>query len=214
MFPIFLYAKTAKVSFVRGTVNYEINNKSKKLKSKNTVLQGGKITTAAKSMTIITFPDGTKAKVGPNSKLVLNEISQGDKKDRTRLSLLLGSTFIKVNKKSKTPKIFLRAGQVSMGVRGTEFFTSYAHNKKEDRHDLWMCVNEGTVEVKSQNNKKTTIVKEGEGIFIVNKKDVKKPRPFAWTKKLNWNMDESKGSVEHKLDISKAYYDLLDQEYD
>jgi len=207
-----IHSKTAKISFVRGSVDYQLKSKKKKLSKNTKILQGGKITTAAKSMAIITFPDGAKAKVGPNSQFVVNEIQQG-KKGKTALSLLRGSVFIKVIKKSDKPNIYLKAGSVSMGIRGTEFFTSYAHNKKEDREDLWMCVNEGKVEVTSQ-DKKSIIVKEGEGIFIVDKKKITKPKPYAWTKKLNWNMDETKGSVEHKLDISKAYYDLLDQEYD
>ncbi len=39
------------------------------------------------------------------------------------------------------------------------------------------------------------------------------PKPFEWTKGLNWNMDPAKGKVEDTTSMAKAYADLLDEDY-
>lgn len=96
-----------------------------------------------------------------------------------------------------------------MGVRGTELFASYGTGK-----DVWMCVNEGIVSVRSKKEKKGTLVKAGEGVVVKKGKWTSKPKPLAWTKKLNWNMDPASGDVVNKVSIESAYSDLLDEDYD
>ena len=96
-----------------------------------------------------------------------------------------------------------------MGVRGTEFFASYGSGK-----DIWMCVNEGIVSVKSKSENKQTLVNAGEGVVIKKGSGTSKPKPLAWTKKLNWNMDPKVGEVVNKVSIEAAYSDLLDEDYD
>jgi hypothetical protein len=98
-----------------------------------------------------------------------------------------------------------------MGVRGTTFFIS-AGDKKMD-FDTWMCVKEGLVSAKRSKSDKTVLVKTGEGVKLSRTQKVESPRPLPWTQGLNWEFDTSK-DIENKVDITNAYKDLLDNEYD
>lgn len=118
----------------------------------------------------------------------------------------------KLKGKSANPKVILRAKSIAMGVRGTEFFASFG--PKGHREDFWMCVNEGKVKVTSKESKKGVTVNEGEGIQITAGKEIEKPKPYEWTKKLNWNADPKKGKTENEVELDGIYNDLLDQDYD
>ena len=108
-------------------------------------------------------------------------------------------------------KFVVKTKNASFGVRGTEFFISYG---KDRAKDAWMCVNEGLVRVSPKDSKESVDVKAGEGVQVKDKKSVSTPKPLAWTSKLNWNLDSSKGQLENKVNIDDAYTDLLDQDYD
>jgi ferric-dicitrate binding protein FerR (iron transport regulator) len=97
-------------------------------------------------------------------------------------------------------------------VRGTRVFTAFgrAHGKSRD---LWVCVNEGAVEVGSNSSPERLRVAAGQGVLIKGETDLTKPRPYDWTKKLNWNMDAAQGAVQDKTNLDSAYSDLLDQDY-
>ena len=77
-----------------------------------------------------------------------------------------------------------------------------------------MCVNEGKVHVTDSATNSEVEVNAGEGIVIPTDKQIPKPRAYAWTKKLNWNMDASRGPVEDTTDLKGAYKDLLRNNYD
>ena len=99
------------------------------------------------------------------------------------------------------------------GVRGTEFFVAYG--RTIDRYpDIWLCVNDGRVEVKVLDTDEKIIVEEGKGINIVGGTRLTRPRPYAWTRRLNWNTDPAQGEVVDRTDLEQAYSDLLDQDYD
>ena len=99
-----------------------------------------------------------------------------------------------------------------MGVRGTEFFTAYSQDKKKS-DDLWMCVNEGVVEIVTDKSSEKVIVKEGQGVFINKGIKATAPKKYSWTKKLNWNLDPGNGELENSA-MNDMYQDLLDQDYD
>ena len=204
-----LLANNATVVFIKGNVK---DSKSKSIKKNQSLTEGTIINTGANSFVVLKFPHGNKVKLSENSQLKISKIAP--KKDgQTRISLLKGSSFIKVLKsqfsKGQKSKFVLRTRTTAMGVRGTEFFASYGTGK-----DVWMCVNEGIVSVRAKSEKKSTFVKAGEGIVVKDGNKTSKPKPLKWTKKLNWNMDPSTGSVENKVSIESAYTDLLDQDYD
>jgi hypothetical protein len=57
------------------------------------------------------------------------------------------------------------------------------------------------------------LVKEGEGVLLPGGRKTTKPRPYDWTKGLNWNMDPASGAVDDATDLDAAYGDLRDQDY-
>ncbi|MFT6068631.1 MAG: hypothetical protein ACJAT2_003725 [Bacteriovoracaceae bacterium] len=202
-------ANSATIVFIKGEVK---DAKNVTLKKDQKLPQGTIINTGAGSFAVLQLPHGNKVKVGENSQLKISKLSK-KKVGQTRLALFKGSSFIKVIKsklaKGEKSKLILRTRTTAMGVRGTEFFASYGTGK-----DVWMCVNEGIVSVRSKTEKKATLVKAGEGIIVKDGNKTSEPKPLKWTKKLNWNMDPASGDLENKVSIESAYTDLLDQDYD
>jgi len=84
----------------------------------------------------------------------------------------------------------------------------------EEEPDLWLCVNEGTVEVAIPTTGQSVMVKQGEGINILAGLRATEPRFFPWTRELNWNFDPGTGDVYDNTNLDDAYADLLDQDYD
>ena len=98
-------------------------------------------------------------------------------------------------------------------MRGTEFFVAYGRTI-EDEPDLWLCVNEGAVEVSVPSTGQSVVVEEGEGINILAGLRTTEPKFYPWTLELNWNFDAESGGVFDDTDLDGAYADLLNQDYD
>jgi hypothetical protein len=79
--------------------------------------------------------------------------------------------------------------------------------------DVWLCVNSGAVDVSLPQTGQSTVIKEGFGINIVAGTKLTTPRNYPWTRRLNWNMDASRGTVEDTTNLDEAYSDLLNQDY-
>jgi hypothetical protein len=98
-------------------------------------------------------------------------------------------------------------------VRGTEFFVAYGKTI-DAKPDVWLCVNSGAVEVTIPDTGQTVVVKQGLGINIVGGAHITSPKPYPWTRKLNWNIDPRSGKVDDYTSLDQAYSDLLNQDYD
>lgn len=169
---------------------------------------GDTVEVKSKSLAIIKFDKKAVTKLLENTKLTIEKIGSND--EDTSLILLAGSLFSKVITKSKKKHFKVKAQSASMGVRGTEFFVSYG--KADGKEDVWMCVDEGVVEVSVQ-DQKTVLVRAKEGVFIKKGKEISSVKKYSWTKKLNWNLNPKKGKLENNA-IDGLYQDLLDQDYD
>jgi hypothetical protein len=75
-------------------------------------------------------------------------------------------------------------------------------------------VNLGVVLVDLPDAGQTELVKAGLGVNIVGGVKLTTPRPYPWTRKLNWNVDPAAGKVADATNLDQAYADLLDQDYD
>ena len=129
-----------------------------------------------------------------------------------KLHIISGSIFSKL--KRKLAKSYsVKAETVLAGVRGTEFFIAYGRTVEESA-DIWLCVNEGRVDVSVEGVQENAIVKEGEGINIVAGTKLTKAKKYPWTEDLNWNNDPDRGDVRDMTSLDSAYSDLLDQDYD
>lgn len=186
----------------------------------------GTVTTAeGKTVSLnMTFKKGDRVDVGPESQLVL-ENSEGDKLKTTTPSQWLiesdhevqlgsGALFAKIEHAKKLAKgeykFIIRTKTAVMGVRGTQFFTSVDASQSKAAL-TWMCVKEGSVEVKTAD--KTLLVPQGLGVSIVDTK-VSDPKAFEWTKGLNWEMDPGQGSIQNQAKIPSSYGSILKNQYD
>ena len=199
----------AVVSYVLGTVQVGKPEALLPAKLGESVSVGEQIKTGEGSLAILTFKDQSHVKLNANSQLTLE--AGKDPQDEVLL-LKSGGVFSEVAKKAR-PHFYVRTHAVTMGVRGTRFFTAYGKQGKSGE-DVWMCVQEGEVAVESSRGKSPVLVHEGEGVFVPAGKDVTPPKPYEWTKGLNWNMDPDKGDVVDHTSMKSVYKDLTRQNYD
>ncbi len=86
------------------------------------------ILTTAKSFVILEFKDGSKMSIGPNSKVVVMKARSGEP---GLVSLLKGKIRNNIqSENNKDVKYIIRTRTAAMGVRGTEFQTSYNADNK------------------------------------------------------------------------------------
>ncbi|MBL8992183.1 MAG: FecR domain-containing protein [Spirochaetia bacterium] len=213
--PLFAYESSVKIA--SGTVEVLKDGKVvRKAATGEALTPGESVRTGKNSTAIVLLDGGTMIKLKESSEIRLTDLSgsaaEGNRK--TMLNLLSGSVFSKVAKLKQNEDFAITSASTVAGVRGTSFFMAFGKardNKKEA--DLWLCVNEGRVEVKGEKGDKVS-VKEGEGIIIPEGKKTTKPKAYAWTKNLNWNFDPEKGEVSDKTTMESMYKEPLEIHYD
>lgn len=200
---------TASVDFASGQVQVVSKSTTIDAKKGRTLSKGDTLRTGAESAAILLMSDGSRIKLNPNTELGIGSADKGS----TELALQSGAVFSKVAKQGAQGRFVIRTKTAVMGVRGTEFYTSYGKQSK-DGADVWMCVHEGKVEVEANGVKdaKKVLVKQGEGVFVPVGKDVTPPKKYGWTETLNWNMNPESGELIDRTHID--YSDLLKQDYD
>jgi ferric-dicitrate binding protein FerR (iron transport regulator) len=192
-----------RLSFSRGVVTAD----GQAAKAGQSLDAGQVLATGPDSVALVKLPDSSIVKLNPDSRIRLDRVLAG----ATELTIEAGAVFSEVSKQKAGRRFMIRAKGVTMGVRGTRFFASLGKSRKQG-DDVWMCVNEGTVEISGPGDSKPALVHEGEGVLVPGGKGATPPRKYEWTKALNWNMQPEKGEV---LDRTKIdYADLLEQSYD
>jgi hypothetical protein len=200
-------AENARLTHVHGDVRVERPKKDPvdKAKAGTEFTAGDTVVTGPDSLAIATLPGGALTKLNAGTRLTAIRLAAND----NEVKLESGGVFSQVRAAKSARSVFrVRARSATMGVRGTEFFAAYGQES-----DVWMCVNEGSVEVISEDGKPVT-VPQGQGVFIKQGSEVTPPKPYAWTKNLNWNMDPKKGEVRDQTSMESAYGDLKTQNYD
>jgi len=171
-----------------------------------TQLQSGDtVSTGAASLAILESTRGSKIKLKENTQLRLDSLEE-----EVAVRLQRGGVFSRIARLIRN-SFTVTTPSVAAGVRGTEFFIAYGL-LIEDREDVWLCVNEGSVAVQSA--RQEVLVQAGEGVNIINGTRITDPRFYPWTRELNWNTDPEAGDVRDDTDLSFLYYDLLDIDYD
>ena len=172
------------------------------------VYQGDVVRTERDSFAIISLDGGgAEIKLRENTVLEMESLS-----DNIKINLRDGGAFSHIVRQLNR-RYEVQTDVAVAAVRGTEFFVAYGRQIDESR-DIWLCVNTGQVEVAITTTGETVIVEEGKGINIVGGVKLTTPRPYSWTRKLNWNTNFDAGDVEDTTDLDQAYSDLLDQDYD
>jgi ferric-dicitrate binding protein FerR (iron transport regulator) len=171
------------------------------------LLKGDKIETGSDSLAVLELEDRGTLKLREDTSIVLSDLG-----DQISVSLSVGGLFSRIRRLAGRG-YGVRTPNVSAAVRGTEFFVAYG-KVIEDEPDVWLCVNEGTVEVALENTGDSVLVNEGEGINILSSNRITDPRFFPWTEDLNWNTDPDSGDVKDVTDLDGAYADLRAFDYD
>ena len=204
-------APAGKLVHATGDVTIGSGSGGRLGKTGSSVENGDSVTTGDASTAVVQLPDGSRVKLRAGTRAVVTW--PGPKNDSlTEVFLSVGSAFAKVTKRLAGQKFQVRTPTAVAAVRGTEFFTAYGRPRGKDK-DLWVCVNEGSVELTASASKKPLVVPAGQGVLIKGGRSLTKPQEYDWTKKLNWNMDEAGGDLEDKTNLDAAYSDLLDQDY-
>lgn len=203
---------TAEVTFVHGQVVIISGGNPKPITTGQIFHHGEVLRTGPKSTAIVTLNEGSKVKLNENSVLLASQLDEGAATGgAVDIELQAGSAFAKVTKR-KENKFRIHTKSATMGVRGTEFFAGVS--APDDKGDLWMCVREGSVEVTDDATEQSVLVPAGKGVSKPAGKPISDVRAYAWTKKLNWNMNPGSGSVFNKVPMDAVYLDLLKRDYD
>lgn len=200
----------AKLAHAVGGVIVESGENKGPGKDGQPLSNGDFVETDKTGTAVLQMPDGTAMKLTESSRFQLALADTGA--PFTSGTLSWGGVFARVAKLMPGAQFEIRTETAVAAVRGTEFFVAFGRPAKQGR-DLWVCVNKGVVDVSTNASKKALPVPAGKGILIKSGLDLTKPQAYEWTKKLNWNMDPAKGSVEDKTNLDSAYSDLLDQDY-
>jgi ferric-dicitrate binding protein FerR (iron transport regulator) len=201
-----LSAVQASIDFVDGRVDIRRGGSILAADFGMELVAGDVIITGEDGLAIISLADRGSIKVQPDTTLSLNSLDSD-----VEVELQSGAVFSRLERLNGG-SYRLRAGTAFAGVRGTEFYTAYGKTI-EDLPDVWLCVNEGVVDVSLQNGAAVSVA-AGEGINILSGRDITPPQFFAWTRDLNWNMDPSAGEVLDDTDLESLYNDPLDFDYD
>lgn len=184
-----VFAETYEVAYQKGKVEIYRNNKL----VSPPVQSGDTIKVYRPGLLVLKSPQET-LKIMHDTVITPIETKEGTLIDLARGAMV--SKVVKKNFQIKTPNAVF-------GVRGTQFFVAAT-----GKDDSWMCVNEGVVNV--QKNKASVDVPKGLGVFV-DPKSISKPKPYEWTKGINWKMDSAEGDLDHKINLN---YDLLENFYD
>lgn len=172
----------------------------------------------------VVLKEGDTVETGPNSVAVVKwggrSIFKIEENSSVRLStqprhegnLNHGSVMVRVEKLlrgEKGAKVFLRTRTTALAVRGTEFYVAYGRDG-----DVWTCVNEGQVALRSRTERNITIVNAGEGVVTAKGFSTSKPEPVLWTKRLNWTMTPAEGDISPSVKMKEFYADPLGVDYD
>ena len=169
--------------------------------------EGDTVETLEDSLAVIRLAEGTEIKMRESTVLSLDSLGE-----QVSINLTQGGVFSRVYRQA-VDRYDVRTHSAVAGVRGTEFFVAYGRTI-DDQPDIWLCVNEGSVEVAITETNEKVIVEEGLGINIVGGVKLTQPKFYPWTQDLNWNTDPGVGDVKDTTNLEQAYSDLLDHDYD
>lgn len=189
-------AQRAKLVHVAGAVSIQPKSQGamRAGKAGDALADGDTLAAASGAAAVLELPDGSRLKLRESSRMKLS--LPGPKSKLTEITLVLGGLFAKVQRRPGA-EFRVRAAAAVAAVRGTEFFTLIGKQTPAG-HNVWLCVNEGQVEARSNEGSKTVLVPQGKGVLLRPAADPGEPAVLEWTKGLNWNMDPKAGALQDK----------------
>ena len=200
-------SQTARVTYLLGDATVTRGDNSFSPQIGTTLEQRDVVRTGPSATMIIQLSQRSTLKLRADTTVRMSDMGS-----EPEVRLDSGGLFARVAERLRG-RFEVRTPSVVAGVRGTQFFVAYGRTI-EEKPDLWLCVNDGRVQVSVRETGVSSIVREGEGINILASSRLTDPRFYQWTTRLNWNMNPDEGSVEDDTSLDDAYSDLLDQDYD
>ena len=201
-------AESGLIAYVEGEVTVRRGSERIDGEIGTGLTSGDVVSTSSGSVAILSLTERGKIKLRGSTVLSLDDIGND-----TTVTLERGGIFSKIWKLAGRARYEVRTHSTVAGVRGTEFFVAYGRKIEKD-FDVWLCVNEGAVEVSLPASDSAAVVEQGEGVNILGGNRITEPKFYPWTTELNWNMDPDEGDVRDDTDLDEAYTDLLDQDYE
>jgi ferric-dicitrate binding protein FerR (iron transport regulator) len=200
------FAADGIVDYIDGIVDLVIDGEVNEAFIGDDVPEGTTIITGDGATAIVALSGGTEIKLRGNTSITLDR-----NQEAVALQLKQGSVFAFVDPdEGRNFQVYTET--TVAGVRGTEFFMSFGRLIDENP-DVWLCVNEGVVDVGILGQDDVVAVEAGKGVTIPGGVKLTEPRFYEWTTELNWNTDPDAGSVTDTTSLDEAYADLLDQDY-
>jgi ferric-dicitrate binding protein FerR (iron transport regulator) len=192
--------------FIRGEVT--VNNT--KAQPGSVVKAGDHLITGPQSLAIVRLDGGVTLRIEPSSEIRLQLVN--DKTQGNRIGVLRGSLISRLQRSAEETQqpLTIQTRQAAMGVRGTLFFVGI----EEQKDEVWMCVQEGSVEVRGREDSSRYMVKAGEGVVIRGDGKSSSPTFFPWTTKLNWELEEHESIVTNENILQEAYVNPIRRQYD
>lgn len=187
-----------KVIYVKGTVQVLRSGETQGFTKGDNVSEEDQIQTGKNSTVVIDTGEGVTLKVTPQTKITLNRFSR----NQNSYNVQIGGVFAKVKKGTRNFQV--KTPNSTASVRGTSLFIHAQENK-----DTWLAVDEGEVEIIEPESGSMAVVQPCQAVNVRKNKKIKEPVGYAWLKRINWNYDPSKGSVEDAsgIDELKSLYD-------
>lgn len=201
-------ADVSMIEYLEGDVQVESQGSRRTADFGTPLSRGDLVITGEDGVAIVRVSASSQIKLRENTVVSIDDVAGGGSVDLRR-----GGLFARAHRAATGRGFQVTTPTVVAGVRGTDFFVAYGR-MIEERPDLWLCVNSGSVEVLIPQTGDLTVVNEGEGVNILAGLRTTQPRFYPWTLELNWSFDPDEGDVRDTTDLDGAYADLLDQDYD
>lgn len=168
------------------------------------VSAGDIVSTGPLSLALVELDDKSRLKLDSSSAVRIGEKTQS-------ADLHRGGVIAKIRKATAGRRnFFIRTRSAVLGVRGTEFYTAL----HEGSGSLWMCVNEGQVEIRNPEAKSGVLVPAGKGVRQGRDGRITPPRFFEWTRSINWQMDGAGKELINRPPLEQISYDPLSRDYE
>ncbi len=180
----------------KGRVEVAVGGSStfKKLEGK-AISYNSKIRTGADGLAIVSFPEGSKLRVDPNSEIEIGQResvpkSSGNKESTWSLKIQKGALTVDFKKWSDGETLLVKSKHFSVGVRGTEFLIAKEEDKEEGEEQWLVALNEGEVTVFNPESLDHENLRPGEGLVVEKGGLLTAAIAYSWIKNINWNLSK------------------------
>jgi hypothetical protein len=220
-------ANIVQVTKLRGNATYLSNGmrEAKSLTLNQWLAKDTSILTSDKTFLVLKYKTGSEMTLGPNSKVV---VDSGINQDQQVVNLLIGKfkATVKNIQKNNENKMIIKTTGAALGIRGTEFQTSYnpetkitslltfhgavAMTKIEDLHKT---TGEDIVKIQDKLKENSVVVKTGEYSGISETTNaITAPVKIAPDQFTKLKLNQTLGAVEEKIDVKTFQEELKKSE--